>query len=145
MKIQKFKFLIDGHQYEWETPTISGDELLNLAKIGPDQVLYFKDQGNDLEVHPTTSIELSKPGTEHFFKRPKDVGNIVTILINNSPFLVKRGNYTVTEVKEIGNVPLAYDLSQLIDGVLQPLNDGGIVTIKGGEKFYGSVKSGASS
>ena len=69
-------------------------------------------------------------------------GPIVTIVINNNDVEVHRGRRTVAEIKQAGNVPLADDLEQIIDGKLDPLPDDGAVTIKGCEKFVSHPKDG---
>jgi hypothetical protein len=72
-------------------------------------------------------------------------GPTVTITINNVPRTIHRGRQTVAAIKEVGGVPLAEDLDQVIHGKLTPLPDDGAVTIKGGEEFVSHVKDGGSS
>jgi len=72
-------------------------------------------------------------------------GPIVTITVNNVPKSIHRGHQTVVAIKNVGGVPIADDLDQLIDGKLQALPDDGAVTIKGGEVFVSHVKDGGSS
>ncbi len=72
-------------------------------------------------------------------------GPIVTITVNNVPKSIHRGQQTVVAIKNVGGVPIADDLDQLIDGKLQALPDDGAVTIKGGEVFVSHVKDGGSS
>lgn len=72
-------------------------------------------------------------------------GPMVQIFINGKPFSIHRGSQTVEAIKRAGNVPLADDLEQNIDGKLTPLADDGRVTIKGGEKFVSHPKDSGSS
>lgn len=72
-------------------------------------------------------------------------GPEVHITINGVPRLIHRGRRTVVEIKKLGEVPLADELEQLIDGKLTPLPDDGTVTIKGKEVFVSHVRSGGSS
>lgn len=72
-------------------------------------------------------------------------GPIVTIKVDNKPVHIHRGHTTVAEIKEAGNVPLAYDLNQIVAGKLIPLPDDGSVTIKGGEEFISHPKDSQSS
>lgn len=74
-----------------------------------------------------------------------DTGRVVTITIDGVDKEIHRGRYTVVELKNLGGIPLAYDLEQVIDGKLVPLPDDGAVTIKGGEKFVGHPKDSGSS
>jgi predicted Rdx family selenoprotein len=74
-----------------------------------------------------------------------DHGPMVTIIVNEKQVQIHRGNQSVAEIKQAGNIPLAYDLSQIIEGILKPLSDDGHVTIKGGEEFVGNPKDSSSS
>ncbi|MGI8835652.1 MAG: hypothetical protein ACR2H4_03325 [Pyrinomonadaceae bacterium] len=81
--------------------------------------------------------KLPKPGPEP--------GPDVKITINGASKAVRRGRHTVVEIKKLGEVPLADELEQLVDGKLKPLPDDGAVTIKGGEVFMSHARSGGSS
>ena len=48
-------------------------------------------------------------------------------------------------IKELGGIPLADDLEEVVHGKLVPLPDNGKVNIKGGEKFVSHVKDSGSS
>ena len=62
-----YKFAIDQHQMEWGKPIISGKILRELAKLAPGYVLYQEVRGGqDIEIHDTDLIDLSKPGVERF-------------------------------------------------------------------------------
>ncbi len=71
--------------------------------------------------------------------------DFVDIQINGVTKQIHRGHQTVVAIKNLGGVPLAYDLEQQIDGKLVLLPDDGTVTIKGGEIFVGHAKDGGSS
>jgi hypothetical protein len=78
-------------------------------------------------------------------RRPNpEPGPEVHITINGVSKLIHRGRRTVVVIKTLGDVPLADELEQLIDGKLTPLPDDGAVTIKGGEVFMSHVRSGGS-
>ncbi len=66
----------------------------------------------------------------------------VVITIDNKPSSIHRGRHSVAELKTLGNVPLAHELLQVINGVLTPLPDDGEVTIKGGEVFLSEPHGG---
>ena len=72
-------------------------------------------------------------------------GPNVSVTINNVEKEIHRGRQTVAEIKNAGNVPLADDLEQVIDGKLTLLPDDGAVTIKGGEVFVSHPKDSGSS
>ena len=71
--------------------------------------------------------------------------SMVTITVDGKKVSIHRGNTPVSEIKNVGNVPLTYDLDALIEGKLVPLADGDSVTIKGEEIFVSHVKDSASS
>lgn len=72
-------------------------------------------------------------------------GRNVNITVNGQTYTIHRGHQTVTAIKQVAQVPLAYDLEQVIDGVLKPLPDDGAVTLKGGEVFVSHPKDAAAS
>lgn len=72
--------------------------------------------------------------------------NFVEIQVDTDPKVrIHRGHQTVAAIKTAGKVPLAYELDQLVDGQLVPLQDDGAVTIKGGERFVSQPRTGQSS
>ncbi|HSR88796.1 MAG TPA: hypothetical protein VLK22_00140 [Candidatus Udaeobacter sp.] len=70
---------------------------------------------------------------------------IVEITINNTHYSIERGNYSVEQIKNLGHVPLADDLLEILDKKLKTLNDNAHVEIKGGEVFVSHPKGSASS
>jgi len=71
--------------------------------------------------------------------------SIVTITVDNKQREIHRGYQSVAEIKQVGEVPAAFDLDEVVDSKLIPLPDDGFVTIKGGEVFLSHPKSGRSS
>jgi len=71
--------------------------------------------------------------------------DLVEVSINNQPFKLHRGRRTVAEIKEVGHVPPADELSQLVDGKYVLLPDNGSVVIRGGEEFQSNPRAGGSS
>jgi hypothetical protein len=69
----------------------------------------------------------------------------VTITIDNRSYEVRRGRTSVAELKQIGGIPPAYEFEEIVDGKLVPLRDDQHVEIKGGERFVGHPRAGASS
>lgn len=72
-------------------------------------------------------------------------GREVKISINGASKAIRTGHHTVAEIKKLGEVPVADELEQVVDGKLTPLADDGTVTIKGGEVFMSHARSGGSS
>jgi hypothetical protein len=77
-------------------------------------------------------------------ERPEH-GPIVSITVDTKSRQIHRGRRTVAEIKGVGEVPLSFDLEQLVDGKLTLLDDDGSVTIKGGEQFFSHPKDGGAS
>ncbi len=69
----------------------------------------------------------------------------VTIIVDSKQYTIHRGHQTVTAIKTLAGIPLAYDLDQVIEGKFEPLPDDGRITIKGGETFISHPKDGSSS
>ncbi len=69
----------------------------------------------------------------------------VPIFVNKDQYFVNRGPETVAYIKEVGHVPAADELEELIQGKLVPLSDDGSVDVKGGEKFFSHPRTGGSS
>jgi len=69
----------------------------------------------------------------------------VTITIDNKNYKVRPGRTAVSELKQIAAIPPAYELEEIVDGKLVPLKDDEHVLIKGGERFVGHPRGGASS
>ena len=72
-------------------------------------------------------------------------GPTVTITIDTTTYTIHRGNTTVPELKQLAHIPPEYELEQITDGKLIPLGDDQHVVIKGGERFVGHPRAGASS
>jgi hypothetical protein len=72
-------------------------------------------------------------------------GPNVVIRINDKERIIHRGHETVAEIKKVGEVPIADDLEQIINGNLEPLPDNGSLTIHGGEQFISHPKGAGSS
>lgn len=88
---------------------------------------------------------VDKPGNAEATGSDPQHGNTVTISVNGVERSIHRGRQTVAAIKDVGQVPLADDLEQVVDGKLVPLPDNGSVTIKGGETFVSHPKDSSSS
>lgn len=136
---------INGQEYKWFSQYITGAEIKKLADIALSEQLWLaiEKPWEDEKIANDDKIDLARPGIEHFFAKPEV--KEVMIKINDEPYKVKPGVYTVAALKGIGKVPLAYELEQVIAGKLTPLKDDASVTICGGEQFVGHVRDGSSS
>lgn len=92
-----------------------------------------------------TKEKQSQEHNEHQGDNQGQGKEYVTITIDDEPRSIHRGRQTVGELKSVGEVPLAYDVDEIVDGKFQPLPDDGAVTIKGGEIFVSHPKDGSSS
>lgn len=72
-------------------------------------------------------------------------GPDVSITIDNRPFTIHRGNHAVAELKQLAGVSPAYELEEIVNGQLVPLQDIQHIAIKGGERFVSHPRAGASS
>lgn len=138
---------IEGKQYQWKNQYITGKELRKLAGINEDEeiLLMLQKPFEDEWIRDETRVDLARPGIEHFKVKKKDQDVIVTIRINDKPYTVKRGLHTVAELKKIGGVALADELSEAIQRKLIPLKDDAIIVIKGCEEFFSCKREGTSS
>lgn len=75
----------------------------------------------------------------------KGEGIDVPIFVNNVKYDIARGPETVAHIKQIGHVPSADVLEELLDGKLQPLSDTATVDVHGGEHFVSHPRTGSSS
>jgi hypothetical protein len=76
---------------------------------------------------------------------PHAQGDDVIITVNNEPVEIHRGRQSVVEIKTLGHVPLADQLTELVDGKLIVLPDDGAMMIKGHEVFVSHPKDSGSS
>jgi len=140
------ELIIEGSNYKWDQQYITGFEIRELGRIAQEDEIFLAIQRpwEDELVKDSDRIDLARPGIEHFFTKVRTHG-IVAIFINGPEFKILRGKYTVNEIKQVGQVPLAYELEEKIDGKLTPLKDDAFVHIKGGEEFFGHQRDGSSS
>jgi hypothetical protein len=74
-----------------------------------------------------------------------ETGSTVTIIVNGTSYEIHRGHQTIAAIKQVAGVPPAYQMDQDVGGVLTPLDQGGAVTLKGGEIFVAYPATGSSS
>ncbi len=141
------ELIINGGKFEWKQQYILGAEVRKLGKIPSDHEIFLdiEKPWNDEVIVDDTRVDLARPGIEQFFSKAKGNPRLVKIFINEKPYEIERGKHTVAEIKKLGGVPQAHELSEVINGKLEPLADTATVLIKGGEQFFSCVKDGSSS
>jgi uncharacterized ubiquitin-like protein YukD len=116
-----------------------------------------EQDGASLSLFLTSACDEAIPGNEHigsftgyptcgvtlFLAKKKE--EYVTIHIDQTEYKTKAGKHSVAELKAMANIPLAYELEQLINGELIPLDDNAIIDINGCEIFFGHPRTGSSS
>lgn len=66
---RRYYFAVDGREFDVETPTITGAEIMRLAGIPADQgLILIAEDGTQRAVTPSELFEL-EPG-KHFKKQP---------------------------------------------------------------------------
>jgi len=141
------KLTINGQHFDWHEQYITGSQIRKLGKIPKDDViiLEIKRPWEDEIIKDDDPVDLARPGIEHFISIEPEGHKLVSIYINQIERKVKRGKYSVTELKTKGEVPPSHELEELIAGKLTPLDDNASVLIKGKEQFFSHVRDGSSS
>lgn len=139
--------MINEKNYKWEQQYITGAQVRQLGNIPQSDKLFLKMKGNaeSEQISDDTQIDLAKPGLEKFFSQKADEKKTVIIFINDVPYEILPGNYSVAEIKAIGNITGTKELDEVIDGQLTYLKNDSIILIKGGEIFFSHVPDGVSS
>jgi len=88
---------------------------------------------------------MSEERTEVLEEKDENRREIVSIIVDGKEVPIHRGRRSVAEIKQASKVPLADELSQIIDGKITPLPDDGSVVIRGHEVFVSNARSGGSS
>jgi hypothetical protein len=73
--------MIDGKNYKWESQTITGSEIKQLGGIEPTAELFLQAKGHheDELIHDEQQVDLTNPGIEKFYSKPKPQ---VVIIVN---------------------------------------------------------------
>jgi hypothetical protein len=140
---QPLDFQMENKKLAWDKPFITGAELRKLGGIedGDEIWLSVARPHDDESIADANRVDLTREGLERFYVVKLDV----VIRINNVEFKIKRGTYTVAQLKKIGNVKASDEMDALEGHNLTPLDDEAMVVIKGGEQFIAHVRDGSSS
>jgi predicted RNase H-like nuclease (RuvC/YqgF family) len=103
----------------------------------------LKEEAEKLEHDSHGQGHGREHGQDHEHEREHD--DIVKITINGTKYDIHRGKHTVVELKALAHIAAADEFNQVINGILTPLPNDGVVDINGGELFASNVPSGGSS
>ncbi len=119
-------------------------EGLPVAADHSDAVVLLKGNDQELDLdHRLEDLGIGHHHHLHCHRRHKH--ETVTITVDTHPKHIMSGKHTVADIKAAGGVMLVNDLEEIVNGVLVPLSDDGVVTIKGGEVFISHPKDSGSS
>lgn len=90
------------------------------------------------DTHEVEMLEKERRELEHHHRK-------VTVTVDNKPKEIEPGKYVVSVFKDRVGVPANYELEQVKDGRLTPLDDSSEIEICGGEVFVSHVRRGGSS
>jgi len=98
---RSFRFLLDDRDFDWGSSRISGLTLKKLAQVEPETTSVWFDVkgGTGTLIEDRELFDLSAPGVERFYTRPK----CFTIIVNGRPKEVNQPHLSFWEV-----VKLAY-------------------------------------
>lgn len=140
-----YRVRIDCETVVLRTQHPTGEMLLRLVGKRPCAFELIEESAhceNDI-VAPAETVDLRKNGLRGFFTAHREV---VTITINDRPYLLQKGPRTVAEILAVvGQNPEAYMLLEEKSGPPLPLPQDVPVMIVGCEVFHSQVHSGASS
>lgn len=140
---QPLDFRFEDKMHAWEKPFITGTELRKVGGVeeGDEIWLSVTRPYHDERIADTSRVDLTRDGLEHFYVVKQEV----IIRINNVEHILKRGTYTVDQLKKIGAVKATDEMDSLENHKLTPLDEAATVVIKGGEQFISHVRDGSSS
>lgn len=144
--IEEVMLMIGEQSFGWKERHVAGHQVRALVNAPEDEELFvvIKEKEEHVLLGHDERIDILETQIDFFYFKKFEIKD-VTIKINDIDRKIMPGWRTVAEIKNIGEVPLAYELEQVIDGKLIPLDDNGRVEIAGCEEFYGHVKDGSSS
>lgn len=107
----------------------------------------------NLNQHPDPSTESTEPEPgsvdktmEHRGGNPHgDDHHQVQVTVDGELKMLKKGNYTLLQLKATTQIALDLEVDQVVDGAFHPLDDNSHIHIKGGEVFISHVRQGGSS
>jgi hypothetical protein len=69
---KKFKFSVDGREFETDQRSLTGAQIKALASIDPSFGLFLESRGNrpDQQIADSQTVHLGEPGREQFYAVP---------------------------------------------------------------------------
>jgi hypothetical protein len=140
-----FPVRIDDDHVLLQEQNPTGEGLLAAVNKRPCAyaLIQILKHGEKRTVAADDKVDLGAPGTDRFITTHKDM---VTISINGDPYVIQRGDRTVTEIlAKVDQTPESYALLEEKDGPPLPLPSNQLVSVEGCETFHTQVQSGGSS
>lgn len=102
---QVLSLIIDGNHFEWHQQYITGEEIRKLGSIPQDHQIYLRirEPWNDEPVNDDTSVDLARPGIEHFFSKEKDFKIILMVNGREKPWSEKKITFDQVVILAFGN------------------------------------------
>lgn len=77
---KEYHLMINGVNYKWGSPAITGAGIRELGNVPSADKLYFQKKGSheEVEISDSDVVDLTNPGIEKFISRKSDV----TIIVN---------------------------------------------------------------
>ena len=97
---ESYRFTVDGRQFEWGAPEISGRKLKDFAEVDPDTFdvwLEVRGPGDDILIADTDIVRLDDPGIERFYTAQASI----TIIVNGRPREVNKRCLSFSEIVEL--------------------------------------------
>jgi hypothetical protein len=107
MKAKVLIIIINARQYEWKSQYITGAELKQLAGMSLDRELYLSiaPPWVDELINNDTSVDLARPGIEHFYIRHQ-----LKFTINGVMHESKAQYITGLQIRELGKIATEDDI-----------------------------------
>lgn len=138
-----FSFTIDERGYVWGAPSITEDELRDIAGLDEDKVFVLERKNKpDLILGPGDAVRLDKGGTESLKTRK----GAVKVWIDDVEKEIPRGVYTTEQLLDVLGVEPGYVLDVVNEqGQLVPLKPGDKIRVRKGMRFVSQAPCGGSS
>jgi hypothetical protein len=140
-----YRVRIDGEHFRIDTPKPTGEFLLEKVGKRPCAFELIAElvHHENAVIEPDEEVDLRRLGLKGFITAHKE---IVTILINNDPYRIDRGQHSVAAIlTKVGQNPDGYVLLEEKNGPPMPVPPNVLVHIHGCEIFFTQPQSGGSS
>jgi len=136
---RSFRFVIDGRQFEWGAPIITGYKLKDLAEVDPRSYSVWLEVrgGEDRLISDRDFVNLDGEGTERFFTKVKNI----TVIVNQRSVVFSQSMATGLEIKQAAiqqgvSIQEDFVLFEVVaEGSLDQIGDCDSVTLREGQVF----------